>query len=191
VVVSDQRADELKNSWRNVHPKIKRYWYQCEDAAITAVMNPGSKFCAGAKGREVTYIVRGSFLWCRLPSGRVLCYPYPQLTPGKFGSDQVSYMYVDAMTKKWIRGTTYGGSFVENITQAVARDVLAEALVRLEALGYQTVMHVHDEVVVEVPEADRPQHGVEHVEHTISELPTWATDLPVAAEGWRGKRYRK
>lgn len=223
VEVTDDRADELKEKWRAAHPKTKQFWYDCERAAVNAVMNPGRKYQAGAEGRQVTYLVNGSFLWCRLPSGRVLCYPYPRLDTkltvknGKTGAQKtlsssafakaempavewtvvrrdencLYYMSVDSLTKKWGPTDTYGGKLVENITQAVARDLLAEAIVRLEYKGIATVMHVHDEVVVEVNSGWMTTAGVHMVENIISLLPTWAEGLPVAAEGWRGKRYRK
>lgn len=188
VQVSDARADELKAKWRAAHPRIKSYWYDVERAAIAAVQAPGQKFSAGAAGRQVTYKMAGSFLWCRLPSGRVLCYPYPKLVTGKFGNEALQYMAVDSVTKKWGPTDTYGGSLVENITQAVARDLLAEAIVRMENRGYPLVMHVHDEPVAEVPVGFG---GIEEVCGIMCEPPVWAKGLPIAAEGRRGFRYQK
>lgn len=191
VVVADERADELKVKWRTAHPRTKMYWNTVEQAAINAVLNPGTKFCAGAAGRQVQYRTSGSFLWCLLPSGRVLCYPYPKIEKGKFDNDALSYMYVDPLSKKWVRGQTYGGSLVENITQAVARDILAEAITTLDYHLAPVVMHVHDEIVLEVRDDWMPETGLKTVEEVMCMLPKWATDLPVAAEGWRGQRYRK
>jgi DNA polymerase len=193
VQISDAEAEQIKQGWREVHPRVVAYWYDLEAAAINAVLSPGQKCAAGLKGREVTFLKNGSFLWCKLPSGRVLCYPYPQIEskemPWGGMKDVLTYMSV-GLNNKWERCSTYGGSLAENVTQAVARDVLAEAIVRLEIRTLDVVMHVHDEIVVEIPE-DRPANMLPLIEEIMSEVPTWATGLPMAVEGWRGKRYRK
>lgn len=204
IKVPDPQADEIKQAWRLAHPKIVNYWYDVERAAIAAVRE-GGKQAAGAPGREVVFKKSGSFLWCRLPSGRVLCYPYPEMrvvtTPWGEEKDALTYMTVVSNPKAkiiedpnsngtWKRISTYGGSLAENVTQAAARDLLAEAMKRLDAAGFEIVMHVHDELVVEVDEAS-DEGTLKRVEEIMAEVPSWATGLPLAAEGWRGKKYRK
>jgi DNA polymerase len=191
---TDEEADAIKVRWREKHPKVKSFWYALEEAAIDAVRNPGQVF----KASKILFRMAGSFLWCRLPSGRSLCYPYPTIKDKKVpwkdkdGGDvfkpALHFMGVDPLTKQWCEQNTYGGSLAENVTQAVARDIMANGLRALSAAGYPVVMHVHDEIVCEV----RDTFGsVEEVESLMCALPPWAEGLPVVAEGWRGTRYRK
>lgn len=202
VKVPDSVAETAKATWRALNPKIVAYWPALERAVISAVKCPGEKFKAGAAGREVSFLKKGSFLWCRLPSGRVICYPYPRVdlvkTPWGEMKEALTYMTTDVyvedpktgiVTKvRWGRTSTYGGSLAQNITEAECRDLLADAMVRLEELDYPVVIHVHDEAVGEVPE---DYGSVEEMEGIIELGSSWAKDLPIAAEGWRGKRYRK
>lgn len=207
VTVADEKADELKAAWRQAHPCIVQYWYDLEDAAIRAV-TMGGKYTAGPRGREVIFKKSGSFLFCKLPSGRVLCYAYPEIrtvtTPWGADKEALTFMAViddnirrkgkvldDLRAKgKWQRISTFGGSLCENVVQAVARDMLVSAMGNLDALGYDTVMHVHDEVVLEFPES-YPARTIDVVKSAMCKLPAWAAHLPLAAAGWRGKRYRK
>lgn len=197
VSVADERAEELAKAWRKAHPMTRQYWGVLENAAIEAVRNPGRKVPAGFPGRESVFLTHGDFLWLQLPSKRVLCYPYPKviLKTREFedGStstkDAVIYFGTDSTTKKWTAIDTYGGYWAENITQAVSRDFLSDAMLRLDGEGAQLVLHVHDEPVIEVPET--LQLDLKTFEQLITHKDEWAAGLPIAAKAWRGKRYRK
>jgi len=132
-----------------------------------------------------------------LPSGRAISYYEPIVTtgPDKFGRtrDALTYMGVDGRQwsptyKKWVRIETWYGVIVENAVQGIARDLLVEALQRIEADGTHVVMHVHDEIVAEVPEWAAQ---AENVGTLMAQVPEWAEGLPIEAEGWIGKRYHK
>ncbi|HEX8873109.1 MAG TPA: DNA polymerase [Nitrosospira sp.] len=190
VKVSDSEAESIKLAWRGAHPCITQFWYDLEAAAVRAVQNPGLI----SPCRNVSFRIHGSFLWCCLPSGRLLCYPYPELqdilTPWGDMKPQVSYKAVDDTTRQWTRTHTYGGKLAENITQAVARDILAHALIQLHANGWPIVLHVHDEIVAEVQSGGSPR-PLEEFLAAMKQSPPWAAGLPIAVEGWKGRRYRK
>lgn len=187
VKVSDIEAEQIKQAWRAAHPNIQRYWWDLESAVIRAVETPGVVF----RVRNVAFAVRGSFLWCQLPSGRRLCYPYPKLqdkdTPWGDVKAQLVYKTVDDRTRQWGETSTYGGKLAENITQAVARDILVHSMHQLEMHGWDIVLHVHDEIVAE----DEPNRELAEYLALMSIRPSWAKGLPVAVEGWSGSRYRK
>ena len=207
VKISDNEAEEIKKAWRAANQKIVQYWYDLEEAVIGAMRSGGVHY-AGPTGRAVKFRKAGSFLWALLPSGRALCYPYPELrmvmTPWGEEKEQLTFMTVVDMTQKkkakilpdpnskgkWQRVSTYGGSLAENMTQAIARDLLADAMVKVEAESLSVIFHVHDEIVVEVQKF-RAQYVLGRMEAIMSEAPAWAKGLPLAAEGWKGKRYRK
>ncbi|MDP3939790.1 MAG: DNA polymerase [Deltaproteobacteria bacterium] len=194
VAVPDAQAEEFKLRWREVHPAVVNYWYALEAAAIDAVLHPGVVTTAGPAECEVKFRVKGSFLWCKLPSGRNLCYPYPKMkpreTPWGEMKDQIHYMTVDGQSNKWVETHTYGGKLSENITQAISRDILAHAMNELEKRHYDIVLHVHDEVVVEVPEDAKPS-TMENVARIMELVPEWAFGFPIKVKAWRGVRYRK
>lgn len=209
---TDEEADALKDGWRGAHPCIKQYWEDLEDAAMGAVMYPGQVFTAGAFGREVKYKKKGSFLWCLLPSQRLLCYPYPKIMPVKARwtdaddnpvyKRSLTYKSVPSQqewmrkqvvedrtnTRMWARVSTYGGKLSENVTQAICRDILTDAMIELHARGYEIMVHVHDEIVVE---GAFTQEQFEEVTKIMNTPPLWAKDFPVAAACWIHNRYMK
>lgn len=192
VKIKDTEADVIKKAWREAHPNSVNFWYDLERTSISAVLNPNKTQSVVRAHATIKYRVVGSFLMCCLPSGRVISYPYPKIesvdTPWGGTKEALTYMCEDSSTHTWGRQTAYGGLLAENICQAVARDILAEALTRLDSSGYEITMHVHDEIVVEVEEN---KSSVENIKKIMTELPEWAKGLPLAAEGYRDKRYRK
>lgn len=201
-------GDILKQFYRARNPEIVRYWFDLEQAAMEAVETPGAIVTCGPDPRsQVAFKVDGMFLWCRLPSGRVLCYPYPEIrgvdTPWGEGKRTLTFMTEVVDQKgakiikdephafgKWQRISTYGGSLAENVTQACARDLLRDGILRLEAANLPVVFHAHDEAVVEIPK-DAPESVTKEIEHLMAVVPEWAKPMPIAVEGWRGFRYRK
>jgi len=181
-------AEIVKRAWRAKNYRISGLWKETEDAAIAAMMAPGETVSAG----KVKYRYVAPFLFCRLPSGRPLCYPFARLVPSKtpWGdvTKKIVYMSTNQFTRRWEKKSFYGGLAVENITQAVARDIMAEAMLRTEEAGYRTVLSVHDEIIAEVEEGFGSK---EEFAMLMVQRPQWAQDLPITASGWRGKRYKK
>jgi len=174
-------CDTFKRSWRRAHPMVSSLWRDLGDAVVSAVFQPGTTFTV----RKLKVRRDGNWLRIGLPSGRNLCYPSPRVDDGKF-----SYMGMDQYTKKWQRIHSYGGKLVENVTQAVARDVLADSMQEIdEHFGYRIVLTVHDELITETP--DTPEFTHQHLAELMSTPPNWAKDLPLAAAGFETYRYRK
>lgn len=179
---------EIVQRWRSANKRIVDLWYAVENAALTT-MRTGRP--SGARGilfaREGDYATRQDFLTITLPSGRKLFYVKPFLSPNQWGNDSLHYYGMDQTTKKWTVVDTYGGKLVENIVQATARDCLAVAMRRLDALGLPIVMHVHDETVLDAP----PSTSLEAVCAVMGEPIPWAPGLLLKAEGFVSNFYKK
>ena len=182
--------DEVANIcglWRRAHPRIVTFWGVMAEAAIRAV-ETGRQFSAG----KIKFGVRGQYLHMKLPSGRLLSYNKPRVVERedlyKRTKKSVEYMGMNTMINKWMRLHTYGGKLFENAIQAIARDVMAEAMLRVEAAGFPIVLTVHDEILAEVPHDEGSQMKFQKL---MTVLPEWVSGLPVAVAGWRGQRYRK
>lgn len=182
LVIEEEFAEQIKIDWREANPMIVRFWRDLEDCAIAAISNPGKIY--QTKTKRAMFKVEGEFLYMRLPSGRRVAYYLPEIDcEGK-----PTYMGIDTYTRRWCRVKTYGGKLAENWTQAVARDVLVDGMFKLEAAGYPLVGHVHDEPIMEV---DEGFGSVEDAVRILEIPPKWAEDLPLGAEGFRVKRYKK
>lgn len=181
--IAEEELPKLVAMWRNANKQIVEYWNLIGDAALDTVIEG----MARTVGPVRFFMEKGS-LFLELPSGRKLCYLRAQAIPNKFNGHSVAYEGMDQTTKQWKRLETYGGKLVENIVQAVARDLLAEAMLRLEAAGYQIVMHVHDEVVIE---ALMGSGKLEDITRIMSQSVPWSTGLPLGADGYETVYYRK
>ena len=179
-------CDSVKRMWRNANPHIVKFWYEAEEACVTA-LNEGRRVVFG-QGRLAAER-KGNWLTLRLPSGRYICYPSPQAGELGEGTNGFTYYGVNQYTRKWEKIGTYAGKIVENLTQAAAADVLCEALPRLEKAGYLPILTIHDEVLTEAPDTEAFNHNA--MESLMCELPGWAQGLPLAAAGFDGYRYRK
>jgi DNA polymerase len=182
-------AKSIVVAYRTKFWRVVALWKELEEAAIDAVLNPGKPQHIG----RMTYYTEDGFLYCVLPSGRRLAYPEPEIrqrpTPWGDWRDQLTYMGVNPLNRQWQRQTAYGGLLAENITQAVARDLMAAAYLRCEHSGlYIPVLTVHDELIAYAPDGTG---DVKQFEKMMAENPRWAHGCPVDAEGWSGKRYRK
>lgn len=176
---------KLVKQWRDANPNIVRLWYETEEAAIRAVRE---KTTVPLK-HGVRYRYEPGYLFADLPSGRSLAYKNPRIKPDpNFGKDGVVFDGMDQVKRKWMSHRTYGGRLVENLVQAIARDCLAESLRRLDAAGYNIVMHVHDEVVLDVPIGFG---SVEEVTEIMSWPIEWAPGLPLNAAGFECEFYQK
>lgn len=174
-------CDSFTRLWREAHPNISALWRELEDAAVLAVESPGRTV------RCRKFIVRRDGAWLRLqlPSGRALCYPHPRVDD----KGKLSYMGINQFSRKWQRLNTYGGKLFENACQAVARDVMAANMPRIEEAGYSIVLTVHDEVISE--SLDEARRNADELGALLATPPAWAPDIPLAASGFEAYRYRK
>jgi DNA polymerase I - 3''-5'' exonuclease and polymerase domains len=175
----------LVNSWRESNPRICKFWYTVEAAAKAAINE--HRTVKIQHGIEFSYI--NKILFIKLPSGRKLSYYDARIETVAKGREQITYAGVNQETKVWGRLETYGGKLVENIVQAVARDCLAIAMMRVDAAGYNIVMHVHDEMVVDVPEVDT--EASKTITTLMGKNIPWAPGLPLRGDTYETPFYKK
>lgn len=176
-------ADVLTQLWRNAHPSITSCWKDLEKTANMAISGKGTE----VPYKRVSFQLIKSILWLKLPSGRRLAYPQPKIDYSQHG--RISFMGEAPPDRKWQRLSIYGGQFLENISQAVSRDVLYGAMHKAWEQGFKTVLHVHDELVTEAPKS--ASFSVERLCKIMSSGFNWTTGLPLAASGFETNRYRK
>ena len=179
--VPEEELKPLVDAWRLANPNIVRLWWDVDRAASTCVREKTTTECRGIK-----FIYQSGMMFVVLPSGRRLVYVKPRMGVNRYGNESVTFEGVGEQ-KKWLRLESYGPKFVENIIQATARDILAEAMLRLDAHGYKIVMHVHDEAVIEAP-ADT---SLEDICEVMGQTPAWAKGLLLRADGYICDFYKK
>lgn len=181
VDLSASQADHYVQVYRQENPKIVRLWYALGDAMNLAITS--GKSTVG----NIKMVYTKSHLFIILPNGKQLCFPNIVVRKNAWDKPEVTYM--QEVYGKWCRSSTYGAKLLENLAQAISRELLAEAMLKLEEAGYPVVLHVHDEIVCEVPEnGDKTLEGMEHIMVSAN---SWAKGLPLAVEGFESKRYRK
>ena len=178
--LKEEELPEIIDSWREANPKIVQYWWDVEEAAMTAY-----KTKKRSEVGKIAFAFWSGILWMVLPSGRRLAYLKPCKQPNRFGRMSLTYAGV-GQNHKWSRQETYSGRLVENATQAIARDILAEAMARMEDYGLNIVGHVHDEVIIEAPIG---KYTVDEVCKLMAVKPEWCKDLPLSAAGYLAPSY--
>jgi DNA polymerase len=185
VTMTDAEADQIKVAWRADNPEIVRLWYDLE-AAAKDVVKGGSTKTVGS----MRVGMWGAHLVIRLPSGRCLFYRLVRLDPDDDGRIGITYMGLNQYTRQWERLRTYGGKLVENVTQATARDCMADVMLEADARGHAITLTVHDELLTEAPE-DMAPAMLDDLLGIMAQPTTWAAGLPTKGDGWAGRRYRK
>lgn len=185
--LSEDELPDIVQRWRQANSKIRDLWYKIDDAGRAVIQTGrvqdvnGLRFALESTGGLVSMTIQ-------LPSGRKLFYAQPSIGTNRWGGPSILYWGVNQTTRKWEQTETYGGKLTENVVQALARDCLALAIERLETAGYPVVFHVHDEVVIEVPSEKADLDAVCRI---MGQPVPWAPGLPLKAEGWIGKYYKK
>ena len=185
ILLPEPQAKRMVAGWRMANPWATPYWQDLEEAYTRAMRNKGHEFSAG----RVTYLYDGQHLWYALPSGRVLCYPYAKLE-----ADGVTYAKAAwkpaADAKEWPRARLWKGLACENITQAVANDLLRHSLRQFEEVGLATILHIHDECVVEC-QTESAEEVMQQMEKIMCTAPDWAKGIPLGVESSIMQRYGK
>lgn len=178
-------CDSVKRAWRKANNDIVSLWDDVARGVKRAVRH-GETY----RIHDLTFSMMKNFLTIRLPSGRHLAYPSPRMEENNGPSGEgFSYMGVEQFSRKWTRIRSYGPKCVENIVQAISCDLLCEAMLRLDAAGYKTILTVHDEIIAEAP--DTSEFSYDRMAALMTEVPAWARGLPLAAAGYEDYRYKK
>ncbi|EGQ3661970.1 DNA polymerase [Staphylococcus pseudintermedius] len=180
--IKESELQGLVDSWRKANPNIVNFWKACQDAAINTVRSRKTHHTHGLR-----FYIKKGLLMIELPSRRSLAYPKARISENEWGAPVVEYMGLD-INRKWTKLKTYGGKLVENIVQATARDLLAVSMLRLDNAGLNIVGHVHDEVIVEIPQNS---NGLAKIEKIMSKPVKWAEGLNLNSDGFTSPFYMK
>lgn len=192
--VSEETAKTAVNAYRMMHAPVARLWNKTAMAAIAATENPGMRYTIN----RMVWYVKDKFLWCQLPSGRRLAFYGPQvqqdLTPWGETRSTLFHYAVNPRTRKWELDKTYGGKLVENVVQAISRDLMAEAMLRIDGVKdrpWDIILSAHDELIAERILGMIRSFNEKDFFYLMAQIPTWAEGCPVKVEGWSGPRYKK
>jgi DNA polymerase len=190
--IPEEDLPDIVSRWRDANKRIRDLWYKVDSAAVQVISQGGSVGVSSlVLAHEWDANQNTDYMTITLPSGRKLFYNAPQIGENQWGNPSISYMGMDQTTKKWKRIETYGGKLVENCVQAIARDCLAQAIEHLEAAGLPVIFHIHDEVVIDIkPFASNKEMLAKTIEIMSRPVP-WAPGLPLGADGWVGKFFKK
>jgi DNA polymerase len=188
--VTEEEADRIVRAYREAHPKIVQLWWELERLVKMAVLEQPQQFVKSPKVPGIGVRTFKSWLCIRLPSGRVLWYFEPSLEPSERGMQLFYWGRNPKYGGRWMRVKTYGGKLVENITQAIARDIMADAMLRLKAAGIPPVLTVHDEIVVEADDPEQPEQ-TKKFGGIMRQPPSWWPGIPLDVEVQWTRRYQK
>ena len=191
--IAGMRDEEGRLMFSDGAPISPGIWQRMEAASKHALAYPGKAVQVGPPNRRFVFFKQGAHLWLRLQSGRLLCYPFAQLSRNaESGRVEITFYGKSPVPPfAWTRVTTWGGTLFQNAVQALARDVLVDALLQIDHMFPNVIdLHVHDEPGCEFP-VDMAEKALHAIEHIMSGPPEWAPDLPLGAEGRVGRRYRK
>lgn len=201
VKVADSKADEFKHAWRQAHPRITAVWRAVEQAALNAMLDNGVVYGCGAAGRQAFFLRHEDHLWCKLPSGRRICYPYARVLHDRF-KDELTYMKVPdpnkpekqiddpANSQHFARVVTWGGTLFNNIVQGFSADLLRHAMLMLDKEGFNIVIHTHDDINSDESE-EQAEARRARMETVMRTPPGWATGFPLHAVCKVMRRYGK
>ena len=178
--LSEDELQSIVDSWREANPNIVSLWWDI-DSVVKRVVKTRTK----EKYKSLVISYEKGLLFIQLPSKRRLAYPKAKIGMNRFGGESIVYEGI-VVGNKWDKIESYGGKFVENIVQAIARDILAEAMMRLEKKGFNIVMHIHDEVVIESDSS-----SIEEINEIMSLVPSWVPGLILDADGFESEFYKK
>lgn len=183
--LSESEMSAIVKRWRRANPAICQFWADAQEAAVKALRFPGKSI----RLNGLTFVFEFDALLIYLPSNRPLVYQKARIAKGNFGQ-VIKYMGVCQLTRRWVLLETYGGKLVENIVQAIARDLLAFSIANAERAGFKVVIHVHDEIVCDEPKENADLRYLELIGKMVKK-PDWAKDLPLSADGFISEFYKK
>ena len=178
--LTEEEMTDIVQKWRKASPHIKAFWSKLDEAVRYAIQGIPVQM-----DRNMAVYKNGDVLFIRLPNGRSIAYVKPVIL-----NNEISYMGLNQTTRQWTRITTWGGKLTENVVQSIARDCLCDTLATLEAENFRPVMHVHDEVICEVPK-DEAATRLARLTEIMGTPPAWAPDIVLTADGFQSDYYKK